>query len=95
MVLTILQWRAYGDDEDCLSVALYNDDASTDHGFDQARRLAKREAKQHGLRYDPDAENMGDEPDDLIFINSLTYDDGEVLKANNGKKYKIRFEEVQ
>jgi hypothetical protein len=93
MVLTILQWREYGADEDCLSGALMEAEPDDDE-FGAARRLAEREAEVNGLEYPGDEEDP-DHPGTLMFINSLEFEDGQEITTKDGRKFRIRFEEVK
>jgi hypothetical protein len=96
MVLTILQWRAYGADEDCLSCELMESQEDDDKfGMEAAHRLAERQAEEQELRYEPDAEDMGEEHGDLLFIESMTFEDGKEIATQDGRTFRIRFEEVK
>jgi hypothetical protein len=97
MILTILQWRAYGADEDCLSCELMDIQEGDDKfGMDAAHRLAERQAEEQELRYEPDAEDMGEEHGDLLFIESVTFAEGEIIQTKrDGRKFRIHFEEVK
>jgi hypothetical protein len=98
MTLAILQWREYGDDEDSLSVHLIeSQDDDDDYGFDAARRLAKHEAEVNGLLYrEPDeaVSRYDDEKGHLMIINMMAFKNGEVITAQDERKFIVRFEEV-
>lgn len=91
LVMAILQWREYGADEDSLSVALME----VPGGIWPGQVLAEREALANQLRYDPDADDQGEQHGDLMVINDLHFAHGEVMTTEDGRKFKLNFTEVK
>jgi hypothetical protein len=83
--IKIVQWREFGDDEDSLDVGFFAPGDDTDP-VDQIR-------EEHGLK--PYDDVNPDRPGSLLVTNEQTIFDGETFILDDGRRFRIRIEELK
>jgi len=89
VTMTIVQWRAYGADDDVMTLDVHD----VQEG-DDGDAVEQRIAEEQELRYDPDAEDMGSERGDMIVIDTIILRDGHDFHTPDGKIWRLNFEEI-
>jgi hypothetical protein len=101
--LTVLQYHAFGSDEDVMGWQLMDgpeaqmapDEGRAPADVRAAWQVAAVIAGDQRLRYAAEAPDMGSKRGDFLLVNDWTWREGDVLKTPAGKQYRIRFEEVK
>lgn len=83
--IQVLQWREYGDDEDCLSILAF--------AGDDDRDLRDIEAEAHELVITDENDDCPDGQGMFMVTEGVTIVDGEIFE-NNGRRFRILIEEI-